>query len=153
MATKKKGAGWFAVSSDNWKTHIVPATLLPGLLAEMEARGSKGEIVQRPIKEAGIDRGGMCYAGRPCEDFRVAGLLLGMACERVGYFAARLEELEPRRFGRRTYYKLHAHWNCVILTPAMRRRLLLQMTVREPAAKQKADAFYAQMEARQATKH
>lgn len=45
---------------------------------------------------------------------------------------------------RHAYYKLHSHWNCVVLTSDMRRRLLVAMRKREPEAKKRADAFYAE---------
>jgi len=140
MATN---AGWLCISSDNWKYHAVPAIFLDAFLAEMVARGSKGETVRKPIRSWGIDRGGMCYSNRPCEDFRLDGLCLGIPSEHVGYFRDRLRELAPRSFGERTYYKLHCYWNCTVLTASQRQRLLAALGKREASATAKADAFYA----------
>lgn len=134
--------GWFSVSAGNWKAHAAPAALVEPLVAEMTARGAEGEITRKPVEKWGIDRGGMCYADRPTEVFKLGGLGLWMPSEHVAHFRARLEELELRRFGRRSYYKLHCHWSCLLLPPALRRRLLEAMKRREPAAAKRADAFY-----------
>lgn len=135
---------WQIISSDNWKPHVVPAVFVDALLSEMRERGSEGEIVQRPIEKCGIDRGGMCYANRPAEKFTFCGLDFGVPCEHVEHFYRRLLlETPPRAFGERTYYKLHSHWNCILLTPRQRRQLLASLAMRIERAKAKADAFYA----------
>lgn len=143
MATKATDAGWFSVSADDWKYHAVPSVFVDALVAEMHERGFKGKIVRKPVRGWGIDRGGMCYSDRPCEDFQIDGLRLGMPSEHVGHFRARLRELTPRTFGERTYYKLHCHWNCTVLTASQRQRLLAALGKREASATAKADAFYA----------
>lgn len=140
--------GWFSISADDWKHHAVPAVFVEALIAEMHERGFKGELVRKPIEKWGIDRGGMCYQDRPWEHFQVDGLRLGMASEHVGYFRAKLREMAPRTFGERTYYKLHSHWNCVVLTAAQRQGLLAALGKREARASERADAFDREMEQR-----
>jgi len=128
----------------DWKAHAAPTELVDLLVADMRERGCTGEIIQRPTAKYGLDRGGMCYADRPVERVALRGLDLGVPSEHVAHFHRRLVELEPRRFGERTYYKLHSHWNCFVLTPGLRRQLIRSLERRLTQAANRADIFYAE---------
>ncbi len=134
---------WVVISSDDWKPHATPDVFADALVAEMHARGVKGEISRRPISTYGLDRGGMCYVRRPLEEFSFGGLQLKVPSEYVSHFYDRLAELSPRKFGQQTYYKLHCSWSCIVLTPVLRRRLLRALRCRIDKAEAKATAFYA----------
>ena len=133
---------WFSISSNDWKTHAVPATFADALVAEMHERGFEGEIARHSINRCGLDRGGMCFADRPWERFQFAGIDFSVPSEHVAHFHARLIELTPRQFGSRIYYKLHCYWNCIVLTPALRRQLLRSLQRRIDRAEARATAFY-----------
>lgn len=140
---------WFSIFSDNWKPHAVPVNFADALVDEMHERGFEGEIVRRPITSCALDQGGMCFADRPLEEFQFAGLDFAVPSEHVLHFHDRLAELLPRQFecrarggSSRAYYKLHSYWNCVVLSPALRRQLLRSLRRRIDRAEARATAFY-----------
>lgn len=140
---------WFNIFSDDWKPHLVPASFADALVDEMHERGFEGEIVRHSIVRCSLDQGGMCFAERPWEEFQFAGLDFAVPSEHVAHFHDRLAELPPRQFecrargsSSRTYYKLHSYWNCVVLSPALRRQLLRSLQRRIDRAEARATAFY-----------
>lgn len=133
---------WECITNDEWKTHIVPSVLADLLVEEMKQRGVKGDVKRRVVPAAGVDCGGMCHRDRPIEEFRFAGLKFSVASEFVQHFADELQSLEERHFGKRPYFKLHSHWNAVVLTPAQRKTLLALLLARVDKAEARATAFY-----------
>lgn len=133
---------WVVISSDDWKSHATPVIFVDALIAEMHERGFKGEIDRRLLVEYGLDRGGMCFVNRPLETFLFNGLVFTIPSEHVDYFYNALTELTPRKFGSRTYYKLHCYYSCIVLTPTLRRQLLRSLRRRVDRAEAVATAFY-----------
>ena len=134
---------WNIIYSANWKPHAVSVSFADALVAEMHERGFEGEIVRQPLTKYGLDRGGMCRADRPVERFAFTGLDFGVTSEYVAHFHRQLDGLSPRKFGARTYYKLHCHWSCLVLTPALRQQLLRALWCRIDGAEARATVFYA----------
>jgi hypothetical protein len=128
------------------KAHIVPAILEKPLLRDLEARGHNIKANVKPILVTGLDEAGMCHQDRPWEELVLSGLKINFPSEAVVSFWDRFRRSPLRCFAgavARDYYKIHDPLRCLVMTPAQKGRLEVQLAQRTAAAEQRAHEFYA----------
>lgn len=150
---------WYRYSFDNALVHIVPDSLAEQLVTEMTDRGhplqdyvaTYGHEVAaslggnpKVMTEWCIDFGGMVHVHQPYETFRVDGLSIEIAADRVDGVAELVAAAPLRHFADGSaYYKLR-HWmHATALTRSQATSLAKQLAERAPAAAARSDEFTA----------
>lgn len=137
---------WHFLSyGDEAKAHVVPESRREAIVADLAARGCV-VAAEKETAEAGIDHGGMAFAGRPWVDVDLDGLKFSVPCDCIRDFLVELLRLQPRMASGLLYFKLHCRWNCIVLTPEQREQLLALWTAALPDAEERDRAWWSGVE-------
>ncbi len=120
---------------DMAKTHYVPDTLHDAVVANLKHRGHPVfDLATRCHKI--VDNGGMDLGASIMVDvqnwmeFDIEGLTFSFRASEVEAFLVQLQKLPERLELGTPYYKLHGAYQCLCLLPAMRDKLIADMSER-----------------------
>lgn len=108
---------WNRACFDGAKTHTVHSSLLPPLIADLEAREFAFDGLL-PVSGWMIDRPGMIISTRPVESISLQdGFTLRIPCEDWDYYTEVFIQAEVRKFvSGEKYYKFHSWLGCFVVS-------------------------------------
>jgi len=142
---------WLQDETHIWKAHVVSANLIPDLelelleRAETEAKEQGTPIFTTlSVKDnvVGLDLPGMIMKDRSIRTVDIDGLTLEMPSQDWESLLAEVKLLQKRVFASGLgYYKIHAHFYCLVLTPEQRNIMIKAMEAQlaEAAVEGEAD--------------
>jgi hypothetical protein len=131
------------------KSHVMPhnGEVYEAVVHDLESRDCP-LIDSSPTTETILDVAGMVLANRPWTDIVIPGLVVGIACENVGYFMSYCASLKDRG----GYFKIHSWKHCVCLSPADFFTFLGRLETEVPNAEKTDREFYEAWKARHGRK-
>ena len=125
---------WWMLVPDRAKTHYVPDSLHDALVSNLRDRGhpaSSNSKLHKVVDTGGIDTGGSIMVDvQNWMEFDIEGLEFSFRASEIEIFLIQLRDLKERLELGTVYYKLHGAYQCLCLLPAMRDRLITDMSAR-----------------------
>lgn len=123
--------------------HAVSDALVYPLIGDLKARGfAKKRALW--VRHIFFDQPGGVITTAPKQVINVDGLIYETWCDEVSYTANKLRRAEVRRFkGGLRYYKFHAFYRCLVLTPEQRDTMVRELDKAEDSATRRTQEFFA----------
>ncbi len=127
----------------SWKSHVVHEDLVDDLEMELIDRDNSLSpvFVTEPTESDFIDLPGMCMVDRAVRSVQLtSGLTVKVPSQDWASIIADIRFTKLRWFASgKGYYKLHAPWHCLVLSPDDREELIMKMEAQVEEARLEAD--------------